>query len=219
MATALSVRVNYVDPDNSYQVSSSDYITLDLNNDYLIWTAGSSDVKDLMTHEPTSDELNEASTVITDADQDVALCLLMDYSHDVGGAYYTHKVLGMGDNDRYVFCFSFDGSTATEPQLEAWDDDNHSTYAKHVLGNDTPNDSMLKGVCTTDALPGSAWAGSPLAGGTNVLQLNAGNGALGSVPSGQSTQELYANLKITIPASYATPAVESFVLTVRYSWN
>jgi len=222
MATNLSVRVNYVDADVDYQTTPADYITMDLDNDYLIWTEGNATVKDLMTSEPTPAELNEASTIIdNDDDKQVNKCLLMDYSHNVGGAYYTHEVVGMGENKRYVYAFSFDGATASEPQLEAWDDENHNTYAKNVLGDGTPADSMVKAVCTTDALPGEDWAGTPIAGDASarVIQLNAGNGALGDVPSGQTTQELYANLKIVIPQAYSIPFIETFVLTCRYTWN
>jgi len=222
MSTNLSVRVNYVDADVTYQTTPADYITLDLDNDYLIWTEGSDVVKDNMTHEPTPSELNEASTIIdNDDDKQVSKCLLMDYSHNVGGAYYTHLVKGMGENKRYVFAFSFDGATASEPQLEAWDDENHNTYAKNVLGAGTPADSMVKAVCTTDILPGEDWAGTPIAGSDSarIIELNAGNGALGDVPSGQISQELYANVKIVIPQSYSVPFIENFVLTVRFTWN
>ena len=124
----------------------------------------------------------------------------------------------MGENKRYVFAFSFDGATASEPKLEAWDDSDHDSTDKHVLGNGTPDNSFVKAICTTNSLPGVNWTGSAIAG-ANKLNLNDGNGALGDVPSGQTTQELYANIKIVIPAGYSTPAVESFVLTVRYTWN
>lgn len=222
MATNLQVRVNYSDATKDYQTDNSAYIDVDLDEDYLIWTGGSDNVKDLMTHEPTEDELNIAAAIIDeDADVTVDLCLLMDYSHDVGGSYYTHKVLGIGEDKRYVFAFSFDGSTATEPTLEAWDDSNHDSYDKHVLGNGTPANSMVKAVCTTAGSPGTGWAGTAIAGdgSSRKINLNNGAGALGSVPSGQSTQELYANIKIVIPQDYANPAVESFVLTCRYTWN
>ncbi len=222
MATTLDVRTNYVDADVDYQTTPADYITLDLVNDYIIWTEGDATVKDLMLTEPTPAELNKASTIIdNDDDKQVNKCLLMDYSHNVGGAYYTHEVLGMGENKRYVFAFSFDRATATEPQLEVWDDENHNTYAKHVLGNGTPADSMIKAICTTDALPGEDWAGTPIAGSASarVLKLNVGNGALGTLPSGQTTQELYCNLKVVIPQAYATPSIETFVLTCRFTWN
>ena len=212
--TNLSILVNYVDSDVNYETTPADYIALDLTNDYLIWTEGDATVKDLMTHAPTPEELNAAATKIDpDNPVTVAKCLLMDYSHDVGGAYYTHLVKGMAENKRYVYCFSFDGATASEPQLEAWDNSSHNTTNNHVLGNGTPANSFVKGVCTTASLPGAGWAGAALAGVSNILQLNNGNGAL--VGAG----DLYANLKIKIPAAYATPAAETFVLTVRYTWS
>lgn len=211
--TSLAIRANLVDATHTFAAFPADYITLDLINDYLIW---SEDLEDLMTHEPTSDELNEHAVIIDDAAiKTVPECLVMDYSHNWGGAYYTHLVIGMGDNKRYVFCFSFDGATAMEPQLEAWDDDTHLTTAKHVLGNGTPANSMIKAVCTTLALPGAGWAGTAIAGSNSarVVKLNGGNGAL------SGAGHLYANIKIQIPMAYATPAVEAFTLTVRYTWQ
>ena len=219
MSVDLTVRVNYVDSDVNYATTPADYIAMDLTNDYLIWTEGDATVKDLMLAEPTSDQLNTAATNIDpDADATVAKCLLMDYSHDVGGAYYTHLIKGMSENKRYVFGFSFDGATASEPQLEAWDDTDHDSTDTHVLGNGTPASSFVKAVCTTASLPGASWAGSALAG-ANVLQLNNGNGALAALESGETSQELYANLKIVIPAAYASPVAETFCLTVRYTWS
>jgi hypothetical protein len=213
MATLLSIRANLVDADHSYVAVPADYITLDLAHDYLIW---SEDLDDLMTHEPTSDELNAHAVIIDDgANKTVPENLIMDYSHDWGGSYYTHLVIGMGLNKRYIYCFSFDGATASEPQLEAWDDDTHLTTAKHVLGNGTPANSMIKAVCTTGALPGAGWVGTSIAGSNSarVVKLNDGNGAL------SGAGHLYANMKIVIPMAYATPAIESFTLTVRYTWQ
>jgi len=218
--TNLTVRTNYVDADLAYGETGAGYITLDLDNDYLIWTKGSDIVKDLMTTEPTDGELNEASTIIDESsDTQVPLCLLLDYSHDVGGAYYTHEVLGMGDNKRYVFNFSFDGATATEPQLEAWDDSNHNTTDANVLGDGTPANSFVKAIATTNSLPGASWAGIPIAGADEYLEMNDGNGALAELATGETSHELYANIQIVIPTAYGTPAVEAFVLTVRYTWN
>lgn len=221
MATALTIRVNYVDADVNYETTPADYIDLNLTNDYLIWTEGDATVKDLMTAEPTPAQLNNAATIIDPSNpKTVAKCLLMDYSHDVGGAYYTHLVKGMSENKRYVFCFSFDGATASEPQLEAWDDSNHNSYAKHVLGNDTPANSFVKAICTTSSLPGASWAGTAIAGNdsTRVVKLNDGNGAL-SAPASGSTKDVYANVKIVIPTGYSTPVAETFVATIRYTWS
>ena len=211
MATAMIFSINYVDSIVAYATTPADYIDVDLVNDYLIWTAGDLVVKDLMTHEPTSDELNAAASSISDvADVTVALCLLMDYSHNVGGAYYTHKVLGMGENKRYSFAFRFDGITATIPRLEAWDTSAHSTANKHVLGAGTPANSFAKAVKTTDALPGANWVGTAIAGALNYVELD--SAAL------TGAKDLYANIKIVIPTSYATPAAETFVWTIRYTY-
>lgn len=205
----LTFLVNYVDADVAFSTTPADYIEVDLTNDYLIW---SDSLDDLMTHEPTTDELNEAATIIDElVATTVARCLLMDYSHDVGGSYYTHLIKGMSENKRYVFLFSFDDATATEPQLEAWDDSDHDSTDLNVLGAGTPNDTMLKGVCTTNTLPGALWAGSPIAG-SNILLLNDGDGAL------SGAKDLYANLKIVIPAAYAIPAAENFVITIRHTY-
>lgn len=222
MTTSLSVRMNLVDADVSYQTTAANYITLDLANDYLIFTSDSTDVDDRMSSEPTSNELNDSATQISQsADVTVEKLYVMDYSHSWSGSYYTYEVKGMSENKRYVFAFSFDGATASEPQLEAWDDSDHDSTALHVLGNGTPASSMVKAICTTNSLPGASWSGTAIAGsGTGrYIQLNDGNGALSSVPSGQSTQELYANVKIVVPAAYSTPASETFVLTVRYTWT
>ncbi len=210
MPTTMTFCVNYVDADVAYVTTPADYIDVDLINDYLIW---SKTLVDLMTHEPTADELNAAAEIIDPSNAvTVAKCLLMDYSHSVGGSYYTHLIIGMSLNKRYVYCFRFSAATATEPQLEAWDTSAHSTCVKHVLGAGTPANSMMKGVCTTTTLPGVDWAGTALAGASNVLLLNDGSGAL------SGAGHLYANLKIKIPAAYATPAAETFVLTCRYTY-
>lgn len=216
--TSMSFLVNFVDAVVSYFTTPADYILVDLTNDYLIWTKGDATVKDLMTHEPTASELNAAAEVISDSvDVMMTLCLLMDYSHNIGGTFYTHKVIGMGENKQYVYCFSFDGATATEPQLEAWDTSGHTTTDKHVLGAGTPASSMVKGKCTTITAPGASWAGTPIAGASNVILLNATDGAL-SDPGSGLTNDLYCNLKIVLPTDYSTPSVETFVFTVRYTY-
>ena len=134
----------------------------------------------------------------------------MDYSHNVGGSYYTHLVKGMGENKRFVFAFSFDGATATTPRLEAWDDSDHDSSDTNVLGAGTPADSMVKAVKTTDSLPGAGWAGTPIAGASDYLELD--TAAL------SGAKDLYANIKIVIPTAYATPAAETFIFTVRFTY-
>jgi hypothetical protein len=211
MATTMEFLVNDTNAAHDYATYPADFGLVDLVNDYLIWTAGDAVVTDLMTHEPTEDERNAAATIIDDlVAVEVALCLWMDYSHDRGGAFYTHKVLGMNENEKYSYCFSFDDDTATIPRLEAWDTSAHTTIAKNVLGAGTPANSFVKAVMTTNALPGAGWGGTSIAGASNYLELD--TAAL------VGAKDLYANLKIKIPAAYATPAAESYVLTVRYTW-
>jgi len=206
--TLMDFLINYVDADVAFATTPADYIELDLTNDYLIWSAT---LPDGMTHEPESDELNENATIISDsAAVTIAKCLLMDYSHDVGGAIYTHLVKGMGENKQYVYCFSFDNITAMIPRLEAWDDDNHNSSDKHVLGEGTPANSFVKAVKTTQALPGASWAGTAIAGVANYVELD--TAAL------SGAKDLYANIKIVIPSAYDTPAVETFILTTRFTY-
>ena len=220
MATDVNIIVNKVDGSVDYNTTPANYVTLDLVNDYLIWTEGNDingnpilvDGED----EPTVSELNLASTII-DADDPVTVAKCFVFDKD-DGAGKIQLIDGMGDNERYVFGFSFDGATASEPQLEAWDTTDHDSTDFHVLGAGTPANSMLKAVCTTAGAPGSAWSGSALAGASNILQLNNGSGGI-SDPGSGNTAELYCNLKIVIPADYATPAVEPFILSVRYTWN
>ena len=224
--TSLIIRANLVDADIPYSGSggiSAHYITLDLVGDslgcdYLIW---SEDLENHLTHEPDSNELNEHAVILTDTEHLVPELLVMDYSHDWGGdAYYTHLIKGMGENAQYVLCFSFSGATATEPQLEAWDDADHDTFDKDVLGLGVEGDSWVRAMCTTTACS-SGWEGIAIAGDspTRVVKLNDESGALDELESGETSQELYANIKIVVPADYPTPFVASFYLTVRYSWN
>ncbi len=212
MATTLTLRINNGDPDIAFGDTGATFIDVNLTTDYLIWTAGSDDVAD-GEDEPTENELNQAYSVITDTDFKVAHCLLYDYS-----ALKLDEIEGMGENKRYVFGFSFDGATASEPQLEAWDNNNHNTVNKNVLGIETGEDSFIKAVCTTLSLPGADWAGDPISGSEDVLLLNNGNGALDELDTGETSQELYANIKGVIPANYSTPAIETFVLTVRHTY-
>jgi hypothetical protein len=221
MATTMNFLINKNNGNVDFATAPTDYILLDLTalHDYLIWTKGDLVVTDLMSHIPTPEELSAAAPIISedvDVDVLVPLCLLADYA--APAPYCTRKVQGMGENKKFVFCFSFNGPTATEPQLEAWDDDSYLTSDNHVLGYGTPNDSFVKAICTTHNFPGSdEWVGTALAG-ENILLLNDVAGALPELESGMDSQELYANIKIIIPGGYDTPKAETFIFVVRYTW-
>ena len=205
--TNLTVAVNVVDASVAKATTPADYINLDLVNDKLIWTAGSAAVYDNCGYIPNSSQLDAAATIITSVDVEVAYAFLADFS-----ATNLRRVIGASSgNNRYVFCFSFDAATATEPTLEAWDTNTHTTTNFHVLGNGTPANSMIHAVCTTAGSPGASWTGTNLAGSSKV-NLNNGSGALGAAA------DLYANIYIKIPANYTTAESSTPVLTVRYTY-
>lgn len=116
-----------------------------------------------------------------------------------------------GGDTRYVFAIFFDGPTASIPYLECWDDNTYATASHELLGGGTPSASTLRAVATTNAAPGSAtWAGSPLAGATNRIALDAA--ALGAA------KNLYFNIKQSIVSTLQPQTVEGIVLTLRYTY-
>ena len=121
-----------------------------------------------------------------------------------------------GGATRYVFAIYFDGPTAGVPYLEAWDDANHATaYSAFLGGNgvdtESPTDSTLLGIATTNAAPGSAaWAGTPLAKNTSRIELD--TAAL------SAAKNLYFNIKQVIPFTFS-PAEDSPVLSLRYLYS
>jgi hypothetical protein len=123
--------------------------------------------------------------------------------------------LAGNQNKQYVFGCSFDGPTATEPQLEAWDNEDMDSYADPSLGAGVPSVSWYKAIATSTVLPGANWTGVSLAGNgaSNIVLLNEGNGAL------TVADDLYFNFKIVIPAGYLTPAVHTPMLAIIYTTN
>jgi len=209
MATNLIVRINEVDASQSYAAQPTYYIPVDLANDRLIWTAGSAAVYNHCGYSPSGAQLDEAATLILATPVEVAYCFL----DDVSSAFKLLQVVGASSgNNRYVFCFSFDGATATEPTLEAWDTNAHAAATKQVLGAGTPANSMIHAICTTAGAPGASWAGTNLAAG-NKVNLNNGSGPL------VGAADLYANIYILIPASYPTPETSQPVITVRFTYS
>lgn len=211
MATNLTVYVNTTAVDQDRGTSPGNYEQVDLSNDKLIFSAGSSAVADGLDT-PTNTELNEAATIIQPTPVEIDKLFLLDVS-DVGVELKEIDLYGSTDT-QYVINFSLDDATATEPTLEAWDDNTHSTANLNVLGVGTPSASMIKAVLTTGGSPGASWSGTAIAGGSapNVLELNGGGGAFGSAT------EIYVNLQVVIPGAYSTPFTETPVLTVRYTF-
>lgn len=73
-----------------------------------------------------------------------------------------------------------------------------------------PINSMIKAVRTTDGAPGENWAGTPIAGALNYIELD-------TAPL-SSAKDLYCNLKIKIPGGFSFPSAESFIITCRYTF-
>ena len=211
--------------DVSYDANPAMYVQLDLNADRLIWSDGSTRVTD-GSGSPTNTQLNEAAPLITTTDYEIPKLFLDDVSANGGLGRLTligrAGSVGVGSG-RYVLCFRFDKDTATEPQLEAWDNSSHSSYNSLVLGSGLPASSWFSAITTTNMAPYSVWraggsgtklAGSGLTTGTGRLLLNDGNGCIAA-----SGGNLYCNLAVVVPANYPAAVSESGVLTVRYTYN
>lgn len=213
---ALTVNVNCDTQDLPLGTSGVDWVEMNLVQDSLIFSAGSNVVKDGEPN-PSSSDLTQAGTVLTASAQVVAHTFLNDIS-----AALLKEIHNAGNNNkRYVFCFEFDAATASEPVLEMWDDSDMDTFDIYSLGEGVANDSWWWGITTTSALPGANWlgttptAGSKLAGSSDghFLWLNDEAGAL------TGATNLYCNLKIVVPASFATGANETPILVVKYTGN
>lgn len=211
MVTNCDVYVNHSTDDNDRVTDPSDFIQMDLANDKLIFSAGSSAVADGQDT-PTTAELNAAATIIQSTEVEIAHTFLLDVS-DVGQELKELFMANSGDY-QYVFCLAFDGATATEPTLEGWDTDSHLTANLNVLGLGTPANSMIKAVLTTAGSPGAGWTGTPIAGGSapNIIELNGGSGPL------SGATDIYFNLHIDVPALYSSPFVESPVISCRFTY-
>lgn len=212
MSTALTIRVNTSANDAAYSGSPSDFTTVDTDNDYLILSAGSDSVADGEVI-PSETERNRAGTVITTSNVIVDKYLLADV-----GSNILREIQNAGNQDKqYVFCFSFDGETASEPALELWDDSDMDSYDLYSLGEGEATDSWWKGVVTTDDTPGDDWAGLALAGSEDNHFLWLNNGAGASPLDG--AKDLYCNLKVVVPASFQYSGAETPVIVVKYTSN
>ena len=214
MSTILTIYVNTDTTDDEYGESGVEWTQVDTDNDYLIFSTGSATVADGESL-PSASDLNQAGTLVSESEVTVvSKCFLADV-----GSNLLREIHNAGNqNKRYVFCFSFDGSTSSEPVLELWDDDGLDSTDLYSLGEGTPADSWWKGVVTTDALPGADWAtGAPitLAGSTagHFLYLNNESGAL------SVAKDLYCNLAIVIPINPTQSALEEPVFVIKCTKN
>jgi len=187
-----------------------EFVLMDVDVDSLILlTNGSVSVADGQPI-PSTTQLNQAGLVLTGVEQTCSKYFLADDSTNL-----LKQLDNMGaGNKRYVLAFDFtESETASEPVLEAWDDVTMDSIASVVLGETTPSASWIRGITTTDALPGVSWSGSRLAGDTagHFLNLNNGNGAL------IAPKTLYAQLKVIVPSTEINGGAEQPILVVKYT--
>ena len=208
--TNLILRVNVTAVDSKYVTVPGNFVDVAVGDSF-IFSAGSALVADGLSI-PGQTDLNRAATVLAPlASTVVAHYFLADVSVNLLKEIH----LAGNGNYSYVFCASFDNATASEPQLEAWDDATLATYILGCLGSGLPSSSWYKAICTTTTIPGATWVGTPLAGAgvSNVILLNAGAGAL------TVAKDLYFNFHVKIPAGYTTPGQYLPVLLVTYTTN
>jgi hypothetical protein len=208
--TNVIIAVNHDTDDQPYGSSGVDWVPINLDNDKIIFTGGSDVVKDGEPI-PSASELTQAGILLEGTEKIVSKYLLADIS-----ANELKEVFNMGNqNKRYVMAFVFDGPTASEPVLEAWDDDDMDSIDNLSLGAGIATSSWLRGVVTTSGLPGTDWAGQRIAGASDghFLWLNDQNGAL------SGAQTLYCNLKLIIPASQIQGIAETPILVCKYTTN
>ena len=209
---ALNVYVNVDSDDLAYGASGVDWVEFSEGNDQFVFTAGNTAVED-GADVPTQAELISAGVILTGAQIIMDTYLLQDTS-----ANELKDIVNMGNvNKRYVVAFVFDAVTASEPVFEVYDDTNLNTATGTMLGGGTPSSSFIRGITTTDALPGAGWitGATRMAGSSdgNFLYLNDQSGFL----SGADT--LYCNLCVVIPASQTTGFSANPVFVVKWLEN
>ena len=212
--TSLNLLINHSTQDSIIGSSGTDWITVDPNYDVFIFSGGSilgggvSDGDAI----PTQTLLNRYAVQLDPVNPVIVPhYFLADYSSNL----LKEIKLAGNQNKRYSFAAQFDGATATEPQLEAWDDLNMSSIITPGLGAGVPANSWYRAISTNLSLPGANWVGTPLAGSgsINVLLLHNGAGAL------TVATNLYFNFKIVIPGGYVTPVISTPILAIVYTTN
>lgn len=209
---ALNVHINCDVQDQPLGTTGIDWVEFSEGNDQLIFTNGNTEVADGQDI-PSQGELISAGFILDGLEIIADTYLLQDTS-----ANLLKSIDGMGNlNKRYVLAFEFTSATASEPQLEVYDDENLNSASGAMLGGGTPSASFIRGVVTTDALPGSNWisgatrmAGS---GAGNFLYLNNENGYL------TDAKTLYANICVVVPASQTTGFSASPVFVAKWLQN
>ena len=212
--TNLTLLINHSTQDAIVGASGTDWLAVDPANDYFIFSQGSLAGQGVSDGDPlpTNTLLNRYAVTLDPVNPvNVPKYLLGKVSLNMLKEIYNAG----NQNKQYAFAAQFDGATATEPQLEAWDNQTMASIISPALGAGNPSVSWYKAILTTLGLPGANWVGISLAGSAtiNTLLLNNGAGALSAAAI------LYFNFKVVIPGGYLTPGVQTPVLAVVYTTN
>ena len=211
MSTEMKLYINNISDEIELGGVGADWTEVDAAADYFVFSAGSADVADGEAI-PSDTDLNRAAVQLDAANPvNVSKCFLADVS-----ANLLEEVINAGNqNKQYAFCVSLDGATASEPQLESWDNSDMDSSGGVELGGGTPANSWYKAICTNEGAPSADWTGTPLAGSgtSNVVNLNMSDGALAAAG------DLYFNLKIVIPGGYLTPGLSTPIIVITYTTN
>lgn len=209
--TDLILHINRSLIDSPLLTTGIEWVEVDSIYDSFIFSNGGVGVTDGATI-PTEDILNRNAVQLNN----VSPVVVPKYFLADNSASILKEIKLAGNQQkRYVFACEFDGATATEPQLEAWDNEDMDTYQDPSLGSGIPSSSWYKAICTTTLTPALNWTGVSLAGNgaSNVVYLNDGNGVL------TGADVLYFQFKIVIPGGYITPAIHTPMLVVVYATN
>jgi hypothetical protein len=209
--STVKLHINHSSTDSPFGTSGIDWVEVSPINDTFIFSNGGVGVSD-GENTPTTEELNRAAVQLSaSVEVEPNSYFLLDYSDDELKEIF----LAGNQNKRYVFCAEFDGATATEPQLEAWDNASMNSIANACLGGGSPSQSWYRAISTKSALPGTDWVGTHLGGNgaSYIVLLNGGSGALSVATN------LHFNFKIIIPAGYITPSIHTPVLAIVFTTN
>lgn len=209
---SINVYVNVDSQDLPLNSSGVDWVEFSEGNDQIVFTAGNTEVAD-GADIPTQAELISAGIRLTGAQIVMDTYLLQDQN-----ANELKSINNMGNvNKRYVLAFDFDGVTASEPVYEVYDDTDLNTATGTLLGAGTPASSFIRGITTTDALPGAGWisGATKMAGSGDgyFLYLNNEGGYL------TEAKTLYCNLCVVVPASQTTGFSANPVWVVKWLEN
>lgn len=207
---SLKIYANCDTQDLPVGTTGVDWVEVNKSTDTFIFSNGSDVVKDGEPI-PGSSYLNAAGIILSGVEQVVPHYFLADFSDNL-----LKEIHNAGNqNKRYVFCFSFDGATASEPVLEMWDNTSLNTTNIYSLGAGTSSNSWFRGIVTTTVAPRNNWLGYKLAGSvdTHFLWLNNQLGAL------TAAKNLYCNFKVVVPASFPNAAAEAPIMVVKYTGN